>query len=135
MFTVKKLSLLSLLTLLSWIPLLGQTGNDTIQCYNQEELRQIASALINRTECHEELSLCEEQVNGLETIVSNQDAIISNKQDIIDSQQLVIETKKAQITVLEEQKATEQRKHFWTKIKYGFTSAILAVGVVYFIIH
>lgn len=135
MFTVKRLSLLSLLILLNWIPLLGQIGNDTIQCYNQEELRKIASALITGNECRELLPICEKQIITLEEIVFDQEFIIKNKQETIDSQQLVIETKKAKITALEEQFSTEKRKHLWTKIKYGFTSVILGAGVVYFIIH
>lgn len=132
---MKKLSLLSLLILINSILLLGQTGNDTIKCYNASELRLIASGLIKGKECQSNLTLCEKEVDIQNNIITNQILIIENDSLIIATKDEEIESKTIQLGLLDAELAKEKRKHKWTKIKYGITTTVLLAFSIWFMLH
>jgi hypothetical protein len=132
---VKKLSLLILLILINWIPLLGQIGKDTVKCYNASELRLIATGLIKAKECQYELSLCEKEVGILNNIVARQQIIIQNDSTIVATKDELLESKTIQLGLVDGQLAKEKQSHKWTKIKYGITTTVLVIFATYFMIH
>ncbi len=127
--------MLSLLILISSIHLSGQTGNDTIKCYNASELRLIASGLIKGKECQSNLTLCEKEVEIQDNIIVSQLIIIENDSIIIETKNEELEHKSILIKELEYEIKKEKRKHKWTKIKYGITTTVLLAFSTWFMLH
>jgi hypothetical protein len=116
------------------IPSLGQIG-DTIKCYNAEELRHIATALISGKQCREEYQLSLVEISILNNIIDKQTIVIENCDSIIKDQKQLILNRENQIDDLKGQVKKEKRKHTWTKVKYAITSTLLAAGMIYFILQ
>ena len=114
--------------------LLGQTGNDTIKCYNASELRLIASGLIKGKECQNNMVLCEKEVQILNNIIEIQSTIISNDSSIIASKDAQLMQCESKVKGLTKDLKVETRKHKWTKIKYGITTTLFIAFTTWLVI-
>ena len=114
--------------------LLGQTGNDTIKCYNASELRLIASGLVKGKECQNNMVLCEKEVQILNNVIEIQSVIISNDSLIIESKDEQLRQSESKIKGLTNDLKIETRKHKWTKIKYGITTTLFIAFTTWLVV-
>lgn len=110
------------------------SGNDTVSCYTNKELRVITKAVLHGKECDTLLSVCEKQralsdsvQKSLNQALSIQSVIVKNQEEIISNQIKIVKTKDYQIIKLTDE-LTEQVKA--TRIQKMYKWAAIIVGGV-----
>lgn len=94
--------------LMSWTPSLGQTGSDTVKCYNLSELKQIATGMVEYRSCVKQLDYANQMIlnRGFDIDIKNVQIENLNKQislrdKIIDIKDKEVVDLSKQIKVLE----------------------------------
>lgn len=111
----------------------AQTG-DTLTCYDNTELRHIASRVVRANECDTLLCLAEEQliikdsvITTQYTLITRQDSVISLKDSIISKHDTILFTKDMYIDDLNLVIDKNGRTLKWTKVGWLATTVGLVV--------
>lgn len=121
-----------LLIALNWTASYAQTG-DTLTCYNDTELKRIATRVVRAAECDSLLDITETQLAVKDSIITTQldlldikDSIIFLKDSIIFKHDTIVQTKDLRIDDLTKENKKAKRKLKWTKTGWIATT----VGLV-----
>ena len=125
------MSLLIMLLTMSLTALYGQTGNDTLTCYNNIELKLIANKVLRANECdtllilsNRELLLKDSIIVTLNNVIDTKDSIITIAETISKDYTEAVSLQSDQIDVLTaDNKKLFRRNKF---LKVGWTSSLLA---------
>lgn len=126
-----------LLVISSWIPSYAQTGKDTLTCYNNQELQQIATRVVRANECDTLLSVCEKQMAFKDSAITMyekhraaKDIVINEQKNIILLKEDIITGKDTEIAGLREAWDSEKNKLKWTRVGWAATT----VGLLYLLL-
>lgn len=111
--------------LVSSIVSLGQTGKDTVACYNAEELRKIAKGLIEKNQCLENYDLSLKEIDILNQIVDLQLKTIDTKDLIIYEKDVQISNRDSLLIRERKNLELEKKKHRNTKIKFSILTGLI----------
>jgi alpha-galactosidase len=119
---------------------LGQVGNDSLVCYNQKELKQIANIIALYHESKDLLVVCDTQnlilndvINNQYLIISNLSEIIINKDSTISDLNVIIEILKTNNNLLKEenQELIRKVKIFKTGFITTLSSSIILIILIF----
>ena len=129
--------LLTMLLTMSWTALYGQIGNDTLTCYNNSELKLIATRVIRANECdtllflsQAELTLKDSIINSLNQTIDVKDSIISINRSINQDNGNIIVLQLNQISTLESEVKKLSRKNKFLKVGWGISLLAVLTGVI-----
>ncbi len=129
--------LLTMLLTMSWTALYGQIGNDTLTCYNNSELKLIATRVIRANECdtllflsQAELTLKDSIINSLNQTIDVKDSIISINKSINQDNGNIIALQLNQISTLESEIKKLSRKNKFLKVGWGISLLAVLTGVI-----
>ena len=129
--------LLTMLLTMSWTALYGQIGNDTLTCYNNSELKLIATRVIRANECdtllflsQAELTLKDSIINSLNQTIDVKDSIISINRSINQDNVNIIALQLNQISTLESEIKKLSRKNKFLKVGWGISLLAVLTGVI-----
>jgi len=115
--------------------LYAQTG-DTLTCFNNQELKSIASKLIYAKECDTVKTLLEQKVTLKDSIITSldkaivsKDLLIMNKQSILVMKDKIINKREQDIKLLIDQATKTKKKIKWLHVGWVATATTL-VGIV-----
>lgn len=117
--------------------LYGQTGSDTLTCYNNTELKLIAKKVIRANECdtllllsQAELTLKDSIISSLNQTIDVKDSIISINKSINQDNGAVIVLQLNQISILESDNKKLFRKNKFLKVGWGVSLLAVLTGVI-----
>jgi hypothetical protein len=115
--------------------LYGQTG-DTLTCFNNQELKNIATKLIYAKECDTVKTLLEQKVTLKDSIITSldkaivsKDLLIMNKQSILVMKDTIIKKREQDIKLLIDQATKTKNKIKWLHVGWAATATTL-VGII-----
>lgn len=134
---MQKLSLFTLLILLSWIPLSvrSQVSSDTSRCYGVSELRKIALALTKGQHTDSLLQICDSVCDNQKQIILLKDQQVTGLKSESTLKEFIISRKNQEIQTIQLNLDKTKRKLTWTKIGWVSTTLLLLTSTGYFIIH
>lgn len=110
------------------------TKPDTVKCYNQTELRRIASVFLHDQEMTRLLDITNRQLKIKLEIIDNQDTQIKILNKLKSDQEVIITSVKDQRDSAEKAYKKERRRHKLTKIAWIATTGALVISFI-FILH
>lgn len=130
----KRKIVLSVCLVIAWTLSYGQKyliNGDSLYCYTDQEIRQIAIKLVERTGCLDELQATEQQVEACQSMVSNYQGIESALRADIEIKTHIIDLHVQQDRAYEDQIKAWRRKYNRTVIGGGVALlGLIVLGVM-----
>lgn len=124
-----------MLVSLSWTASYAQTlelNNDTVHCYDRNDMKAIALRVIEATECDTITDILEAEIGVRDSVISAQDKIISAKDSEIGLHKTMLEDADQLAKNYEEELNLEIKKHKRTKVKWyvSLAAAIIVMTLI-----
>ena len=124
-----------MLVWLSWTASYAQTlelSNDTVHCYDRNDMRAIALRVIEATECDTITSLLQEEIGVRDSIISAQHEVITAKDKEITLKQTMLEDSDQLAQNYQEELKNEAKHHRGTKVKFYLYIAASVLALILF---
>ena len=124
-----------MLVWLSWTALYAQTlelSNDTVHCYDRNDMRAIALRVIEATECDTITSILQEEIGVRDSIISAQHEVITAKDKEITLKQTMLEDSDQLAQNYQEELKNEAKHHRGTKVKFYLYIAASVLALILF---
>lgn len=121
-----------MLTWLSWTASYAQTlelSDDTVHCYDRNDMRAIAMRVIEATECDTIISIMQEEIAVRDSILETQHKQLQLKDSEITLLKTMLDDTETLYQNCTEELKTEARKHKATKIKWYVSLAAVIAAV------
>lgn len=122
-----------MLVWLSWTASYAQTlelSNDTVHCYDRNDMRAIALRVIEATECDTITSILQEEIGVRDSIISAQHEVITAKDKEITLKQTMLEDSDQLAENYKEELENEAKHHKGTKVKFYLYIAASILGML-----
>lgn len=121
-----------MLVWLSWTASYAQTlelSNDTVHCYDRNDMRAIAMRVIEATECDTIISIMQEEIALRDSIMETQQKQLKLKDSEIAMLRTMVDDVETLYQNCTEELQAEVKKHKGTKIKwYVSLAAVIAAA-------
>ena len=124
-----------MLVWLSWTASYAQTlelSNDTVHCYDRNDMRAIALRVIEATECDTITSILQEEIGVRDSIISAQHEVITAKDKEITLKQTMLEDSDQLAQNYQEELKNEAKHHRGTKVKFYLYIAASVLAFILF---
>lgn len=124
-----------MLVWLSWTASYAQTlelSNDTVHCYDRNDMRAIALRVIEATECDTITSILQEEIGVRDSIISAQHEVITAKDKEITLKQTMLEDSDQLAQNYQEELKNEAKHHRGTKVKFYLYIAASVLALILF---
>lgn len=124
-----------MLVWLSWTASYAQTlelSNDTVHCYDRNDMRAIALRVIEATECDTITSILQEEIGVRDSIISAQHEVITAKDKEITLKQTMLEDSDQLAQNYQEELKNEVKHHRGTKVKFYLYIAASVLALILF---
>lgn len=133
-----KLASVLILIIMSSFSSFAQNGSDTITCYNNKDLKRIATRVVRAHECDTLLKIAEkkisnqqQQLEGLYTALEVKNQMLITKDGIIGDCKKINTLKDSQIEDRDKKIKKLGRKLKWTKAAWYTTTGLLAALFIF----
>lgn len=124
-----------MLVWLSWTASYAQTlelSDDTVHCYDRNDMRAIAMRVIEATECDTITAILQEEIGVRDSIISAQHEVITAKDKEITLKQTMLEDSDQLAQNYQEELKNEVKHHRGTKVKFYLYIAASVLALILF---
>lgn len=118
-----------MLLMLSLTPLFGQTG-DSLTCYTNEELLNIATKIVYANECEELLTIADSQLVNQQQQIQRLNEILISQNELIGVKDSLVADWKAIADKTQKELDVTKKKLWWTKLGLGTSTVLLVVSLL-----
>lgn len=121
-----------MLVSMSWIASSAQTlelSDDTVHCYDRNDMRAIALRVIQATECDTITSILQSEIEFRDSVITWTEQLLINKTKEAELNKNMLEDSDTLVANLEEELRGEIKRHNRTKLKW-YVSLVLTVIIM-----